>query len=112
MFASVQLFTAALALFIAKAPTPSYQLETVNNATIDAGCDNLQVGQQLCLAIINEACEPVHVVTSNDTCTSVAENAGTTVSTMIANNPNLGSGCTLLEVGLVVCVATDVVAGV
>ncbi|KZV76394.1 carbohydrate-binding module family 50 protein [Peniophora sp. CONT] len=136
MFAAVQLFAAAFALFVAQGVeaqvdncarnytvhlgdvcdtiaaqqgVSSYQLESVNNATINADCSNLALGMPLCLALVGKDCQPVHVVESGDTCTSVAEAAGTTVATMVANNPNLGSDCTALYPGLVVCVDSDVV---
>ncbi|VDC08034.1 unnamed protein product [Peniophora sp. CBMAI 1063] len=87
----------------------TYQLQTVNNGTITPNCGNLALGMPLCLAVEGEDCQPVHTVVDGDTCTGVADAAGTTVGTLVANNPNLGSDCTALYPGLVVCVDKDVV---
>lgn len=73
----------------------------MNNGTINADCSDLALGMPLCLAITGEDCQPVDVVAEGDTCTSVADAAGTTVSTLVTNNPILGEDCTALYPGLV-----------
>ncbi|KZV76395.1 carbohydrate-binding module family 50 protein [Peniophora sp. CONT] len=136
MFATVQLFVAAFALIAAKGVNAqvencartytvrigdvcdsiaadqgvsTFQLETVNNGTIDSFCDNLQPGMQICLALNGQDCQPVHVVVDGEGCTSVADAAGISVATLVQNNPNLGPDCTLLFPGLVVCTDPTVV---
>ena len=102
----------------------SFQLASVNANLINAACTNLFVGevrgrwhpssfsdggaecpgsQELCLGIAGQDCGITHVVVSGDTCLSIAAAAGTTVDTILANNPNVNSACTNLvpgEVGL------------
>ncbi|KAF4574274.1 hypothetical protein EYR36_005607 [Pleurotus pulmonarius] len=72
----------------------SFQLSASNFGVIDANCTNIFPGQRACLN-----CNNVHVVSGTDTCTSIANTAGISVATLVANNPNLGPNCNLLFAG-------------
>ena len=95
----------------------------MNNATIDAGCDNLFIGevlvfdheyptvpdahmylspQPLCLGITGQDCQVTHVVVSGDNCQAIAQAAGTTYDLILANNPNVNSECTNIYPGEVI----------
>ncbi|KAI0666505.1 hypothetical protein C8Q78DRAFT_455167 [Trametes maxima] len=93
----------------AKNHVPSFQLETANSGKIDASCDNLKVGELLCLGIIGQDCEVTQVVKTGDNCESIATVAATTVAIMLANNPNVDSNCDNLHVGEVLCTADDII---
>ncbi|TBU58632.1 hypothetical protein BD310DRAFT_453789 [Dichomitus squalens] len=88
----------------------SFQLATVNKATINAGCTNLRAGEELCLGIVGQDCEVTHVVANGDTCESIAEAAGTTLDILLENNPNVNSECNNIHPGEVLCTAKDVIA--
>ncbi|EIW56208.1 uncharacterized protein TRAVEDRAFT_129629, partial [Trametes versicolor FP-101664 SS1] len=83
----------------AKTNTPTFQLETVNADKIDAACDNLALGEPLCLGIIGEDCDITHVVQPGDSCGVIAQNAKTTLDILLANNPNVNADCTNIGVG-------------
>ena len=102
----------------------------MNNATVDAGCDNLFIGevrslppsychigwsrqfdadgythsslQPLCLGITGQDCQVTHVVVSGDNCQAIAQAAGTTYDIILANNPNVNSQCTNIYPGEVI----------
>ncbi|KAI0635466.1 hypothetical protein C8Q77DRAFT_1255961 [Trametes polyzona] len=93
----------------AKTATPTFQLQTVNADKIDAACDNLFVGEALCLGLVGEDCNIVHVVEAGDSCFSIAEDAGTTVDIILANNPNVNSDCTNIGLGEVLCAADHII---
>ncbi|OSC98902.1 carbohydrate-binding module family 50 protein [Trametes coccinea BRFM310] len=84
----------------AKTNTSTYQLATVNADKIDAACDNLAVG---------EDCDVVDVVQSGDSCAAIADDAGTTLDILLANNPNVNSECTNIYPGEVLCTADEVI---
>ncbi|KAK7688055.1 hypothetical protein QCA50_008425 [Cerrena zonata] len=86
----------------------TFQL-TNANSVIDAACDNLFVGEIVCLAIAGQDCQPVHVVRGGDNCFIIAQGAGISQSVLIANNPNINPSCNNLAIGEVVCVASKVV---
>lgn len=44
-------------------------------------------------------CNTVHVVESGDFCAGIAGEAGISVDTLLANNPNVNSGCTNIAIG-------------
>ncbi|CDO70211.1 hypothetical protein BN946_scf184942.g11 [Trametes cinnabarina] len=83
----------------AKTNTSTYQLATVNADKIDAACDNLAVGELLCLGIVGQDCDVVDVVQSGDSCAAIADDAGTTLDILLANNPNVNSDCTNIYPG-------------
>ncbi|CDO76046.1 hypothetical protein BN946_scf184959.g4 [Trametes cinnabarina] len=93
-----------VAIVAAKGGSPtashcSYQLATVNADKIDAACDNLAVGELLCLGIVGQDCDIVDVVQSGDSCAAIADDAGTTLDILLANNPNVNSDCTNIYPG-------------
>ncbi|KAI1792003.1 hypothetical protein LXA43DRAFT_371310 [Ganoderma leucocontextum] len=93
----------------AKENASTYQLRTVNNATVDASCDNLFIGEPLCLGIVGQDCEVTHVVASGDDCQAIAQAAGTTYDIILANNPNVNSLCSNIYPGEVLCTADDII---
>ncbi|EKM60652.1 uncharacterized protein PHACADRAFT_246692 [Phanerochaete carnosa HHB-10118-sp] len=86
----------------------TFQLTHVNT-DIDAACDNLFVGEALCLGITGQDCTSVHVVANGDTCTIISNEADITTTTLLANNPNVNSGCSNLLVGEVLCTDSQII---
>ncbi|KAG6809464.1 hypothetical protein H0H92_016133 [Tricholoma furcatifolium] len=89
-------------------PLNRYQL-ALDNPEIDAACDNLIVGETLCLGFQGADCTSVHVVASGDGCDTIATNANTTLATLLANNPNVNAECSNIYPGEVLCTATTLV---
>ncbi|KAG2134154.1 uncharacterized protein EDB93DRAFT_848560 [Suillus bovinus] len=85
----------------------TYQLSAVNKI-IDPGCDNLAVGEVLCLGIKGQDCKVTYILKPSDTCFSVAEEYGIPLSTLLANNPNVGPDCTKAYAGEVLCTASQI----
>ncbi|KJA16072.1 carbohydrate-binding module family 50 protein [Hypholoma sublateritium FD-334 SS-4] len=83
----------------------TFQLATVNSAIIDPACDNLQVGEVLCLGLVGQDCDTVHVVASGDICDTIASQANITTAVLLADNPNVDAACTNIHIGEVLCVA-------
>ncbi|KAG8739649.1 hypothetical protein FRC10_005351 [Ceratobasidium sp. 414] len=77
-----------------------YQLTYLNPSM---NCNLLSIGQSLCLTASQYNCQPVYTVKSGDTCTAIGTANGITVAQIVANNPNVGSACTI-SVGLSLCV--------
>ncbi|KAI0354143.1 hypothetical protein OH77DRAFT_1482530 [Trametes cingulata] len=96
-------------LIAAKTNTSTYQLESVNADKVNADCSNLAIGEPLCLGIVGQDCDVVHVVEAGDSCDAIAEAAGTTVDILLANNPNVNSDCTNIGVGEVLCTANEII---
>ncbi|KAG1894768.1 uncharacterized protein F5891DRAFT_1175932 [Suillus fuscotomentosus] len=71
----------------------SVTLAAVNSKVIDRGCDNLAIGEVLCLGIKGQDCKVTQVLKGGETCHDIAKAAGITEKTLLANNPNLGSDC-------------------
>ncbi|KAI8973074.1 hypothetical protein BD414DRAFT_499032 [Trametes punicea] len=93
----------------AKTSTSTYQLATVNADTINAQCTNLTLGEVLCLGLVGQDCRDVHVVESGDVCVDIANEAGTTLSILLANNPNVDSTCSNIYPGEVLCTANVII---
>ncbi|THG94856.1 hypothetical protein EW026_g6694 [Hermanssonia centrifuga] len=87
----------------------TFQLAYVNNATIDAACDNLALGEPLCLGITGQDCDVVRVVEDGDSCAVIVGDAGVELSVLLANNPNVNSECSNIYVGEVLCTAEGVI---
>ncbi|KAI0785940.1 hypothetical protein C8Q75DRAFT_294400 [Abortiporus biennis] len=87
----------------------TFQLAHVNS-NIDPLCDNLALGEPLCLGITGQDCQTIHVVQSGDFCALIATEAGIDTSTLLANNPNVLSDCSNIYPGEVLCTASDVIA--
>ncbi|KAL4258904.1 LysM domain-containing protein [Pleurotus pulmonarius] len=84
----------------------TFQL-AASNPGINSDCSNIFPSQEICLRRACLSCSTVHVVESGDTCTSIASNAGISIPTLIASNPNLDSGCTNVYPGEVLCVESS-----
>ena len=94
----------------------SFQLAFVN-PTINSGCTNLFAGgvsidgysqnaclltstiKLLCLGRTGQDCTTNHEVGTGEFCAEIASNAGTALSTLLANNANVNSDCSNLRLG-------------
>ncbi|KAF9478459.1 hypothetical protein BDN70DRAFT_45302 [Pholiota conissans] len=83
----------------------TYQLATVNSAIINPDCSNLFVDEVICLGLVGQDCDQVHVVASGDACSVIAAQANITTAVLLANNPNVNTGCANIYPGEVLCVA-------
>ncbi|KAG6835714.1 hypothetical protein H0H93_015400 [Arthromyces matolae] len=81
-----------------------------DNPSIDTGCDNLAVGEPLCLGFQGQDCTTVQVVASGDTCSGIASAAGTNFATLLANNPNIDDACDNIYPGEVLCTSKTVIS--
>ncbi|KAI0003810.1 hypothetical protein BJV74DRAFT_764107 [Russula compacta] len=72
----------------------TFQLASVNKGVIDPLCDNLSVGEVLCLGLVGQDCSTVTVLHAGDSCSAIADAAGIPVTTLLSNNPNVFSNCT------------------
>ncbi|KAG2032652.1 hypothetical protein BDR03DRAFT_742295 [Suillus americanus] len=86
----------------------TYQLAAVNSKIIDPGCDNLFIGQVLCLGISDQDCNVTHVMQTGDTCQSVANATGIPINTLLTNNPNVNTICTNVYAGEVLCTSSQI----
>ncbi|TFY80179.1 hypothetical protein EWM64_g3837 [Hericium alpestre] len=86
----------------------TFQLQYVNNNTVDAACDNLFAGEVLCLGLQGEDCTTTFVVGSTDTCATITTAYNISLATVLANNPNVNSVCSNIYPGEVLCVASQV----
>ncbi|PBK72164.1 hypothetical protein ARMSODRAFT_1016137 [Armillaria solidipes] len=86
----------------------TFQLAHVNTV-IDAACDNLQVGQVLCLGIIGQDCNATDIVVSGDSCGAIALANDIDLATLLVNNRNVNSACSNLLIGTVLCVAAGII---
>ncbi|KAI0089986.1 hypothetical protein BDY19DRAFT_992924, partial [Irpex rosettiformis] len=93
----------------AKESVSTYQLALVNKGVIDSGCDNLFVGEVICLGIIGQDCTTVHTVKNGNTCDAIEEWAGIDFATLLANNKNINNQCSNLRSGEVLCTASSVI---
>ncbi|KAI0361843.1 hypothetical protein OH77DRAFT_1444780 [Trametes cingulata] len=86
----------------------TYQLAVVNAGTVDSACNNLQVGQVLCLGTEGEDCKDTHVVQPDETCDGIAGTYGINSTVLHGNNPQLNSECDNLYIKEVLCVAKTI----
>jgi len=86
----------------------TYQLSAINVGTINASCDNLVPGTEICIGYADEDCSTTYVVRANDTCYDIATNHGTNTSLLYQNNPQIDQDCSNIYVGEVLCVANQV----
>ncbi|KAG9313541.1 hypothetical protein JVU11DRAFT_5868 [Chiua virens] len=86
----------------------TYQLAAVNTGIIDASCDNLYVGEVICLGITGQDCSTTYVSQSGNTCAGIASAYNISVNTLITNNPNVNQICTNLYPGEVLCVSSTI----
>jgi len=87
----------------------TFQLANANKAAIDTFCDNIFPGELLCLGLDGQDCTTVAVVNAGDSCGTIANTAGIPVTTLLANNPNVNSGCSNIYPGEVLCTASQIV---
>ncbi|KAH7919529.1 hypothetical protein BV22DRAFT_1050983 [Leucogyrophana mollusca] len=92
----------------AKQNVSTYQLSAVNTGVIDTSCDNLYVGELICLGITGQDCNVTYVMQTNDTCDSIAAAAGIPLSTFLTNNPNVNAICTDIYPDEVFCTASQI----
>ncbi|KAF8556044.1 hypothetical protein OG21DRAFT_1483386 [Imleria badia] len=88
----------------------TYQLAAVNTGIIDPNCDNLYVGEVICLGITGQDCSTTYVVQYNDTCVGIAGVHNISENTLLKNNPNLNQICTNLYPDEVLCVSSTIYA--
>ncbi|KAI0809192.1 hypothetical protein BC629DRAFT_1590264 [Irpex lacteus] len=93
----------------AKENVSSFQLALVNKGVVDSACDNLFPGEVICLGTTGQDCTTNHVIQSGDTCTSIADAAGISFGTLLANNKNVDNACDNIFPGEVLCTASDVI---
>ncbi|KAH7923748.1 hypothetical protein BV22DRAFT_561631 [Leucogyrophana mollusca] len=86
----------------------TYQLAAVNTGIIDPACDNLAVGEPLCLGITGQDCNVTYIIQSGDDCETIAEGAGIPMSTLLANNPNVNLNCSNIYPEEVLCTAAQI----
>lgn len=55
--------------------------------------------QPLCLGIVGQDCDITHVVQPGDNCDTIAQQAKTTRQILLANNPNVNTACTNINLG-------------
>ncbi|KAK7688054.1 hypothetical protein QCA50_008424 [Cerrena zonata] len=89
----------------------TFQLADVNQGIIDKACDNLFVGQTLCLGLEGHDCTTTHVVEMGDICDTIASAAEIDPATLLANNPNVHDNCDNLGIGEVLCTASEIIVG-
>ncbi|KAF9073623.1 hypothetical protein BDP27DRAFT_1318602 [Rhodocollybia butyracea] len=79
------------------------------NPDIDAQCDNLFVGESLCIpgtTIANSTCQVEFTVQSGDDCFDIAEQFNVTLAALEAANPQVDPLCDNLLPGEVLCIPT------
>jgi len=86
----------------------TYQLAVNNIQKINAQCTNLMPGEELCLGYAGEDCKTTYVVKPDDTCEGVAGQAGTTITILKMNNPQIDGECSNIYIGEVLCTAKTV----
>lgn len=85
---------------------PTYQLALVNNGTVNPGCTNLWVDQELCLGWNGMDCQTTYTVVSGDTCNGISSTYNLTSNQLYSNNPQIDvATCNNLYVGEVLCVS-------
>jgi len=84
----------------------TYQLATVNPG-IDARCDDLTPGEQLCLGYVGSDCTTTHVVTAGESCDGLASVYSMNTTVLMDNNPQVDADCANLYTGEVLCVAAN-----
>ncbi|KAF8439093.1 hypothetical protein L210DRAFT_3612760 [Boletus edulis BED1] len=92
----------------AKYSVSTYQLAAVNTGVIDANCDNLQIGEVICLGLTGQDCMTTYIAQSGDTCVAIADAYNISQSTLITNNPNVNQICTNLYPDEVLCVSSQI----
>ena len=71
----------------------------MTNPGIDEACNNLQVGDSLCLGYTGQDCQTTYVVQKGDTCDQIVQIHGINSTMLYANNPQINADCTNIYVG-------------
>ncbi|KAJ3749276.1 hypothetical protein DFH05DRAFT_1520888 [Lentinula detonsa] len=76
------------------------------NPTIDANCDNLFIGEQLCIPATPPppTCVAEYTVKAGDVCNSIANQFAITVAQLEAANPEIDPLCDNLQINQVLCI--------
>ncbi|KIK64621.1 carbohydrate-binding module family 50 protein [Collybiopsis luxurians FD-317 M1] len=74
------------------------------NPAVDAGCDNLQIGQQLCIPAIPSNCSSQYGVQVGDVCIDIADKFNITIAQLEAANSEIDPACDNLQPGQVLCI--------
>jgi len=86
----------------------TFQLANAN-PVIDALCDNIFPGEDLCLGLVGKDCSTVVTIQSGNTCTSIAAAANIDPSVLLANNPNVNADCSNIYPGEVLCTDSNII---
>ncbi|KIK76866.1 carbohydrate-binding module family 50 protein [Paxillus rubicundulus Ve08.2h10] len=92
----------------AKYNVSTYQLAAVNTGIIDPGCQNLYIGELLCLGLTGRDCQTTYVVRFGETCVDIARSHNISMNALLSNNPNLNQICTNLYSDEVLCVSSTI----
>ncbi|KIK57055.1 carbohydrate-binding module family 50 protein [Collybiopsis luxurians FD-317 M1] len=79
----------------------TYDALVAANPAVDAQCDNLFVGQKLC---IPPPCTKQYTVQSGDVCISIANQFNITAAQLEAANPDIDPLCDNLQPGEILCI--------
>ncbi|GAW07188.1 hypothetical protein F5879DRAFT_948295 [Lentinula edodes] len=74
------------------------------NPAVDANCDNLFIGQQLCIPA--SPCPVEYTVKSGDVCISIANMFNITAAQLEAANTDIDPLCDNLQPGEILCIPT------
>jgi len=88
----------------------TFQLAKVNEGVIDPDCDNLFVGETICLGITGQDCTATHEVVTGDNCFGIAQSAGISESVLLENNPNVDASCDNIYPDEVLCTDPNVIS--
>jgi len=84
----------------------TFQLAAINTPAINSECDNLGIGQTICLATTaDEDCNEVYSVEASDSCQSILQAKNINSTMLWGNNPQIDSDCGNIYPGEVLCVA-------
>ncbi|KAH7912658.1 hypothetical protein BJ138DRAFT_1134591 [Hygrophoropsis aurantiaca] len=86
----------------------TYQLAAVNTDVINTDCSNLYVGELICLGLTGQDCNVTYTMQANDTCDSIAANAGIPLNTFLTNNPEVNPICSNIYPTEVFCVSSQI----
>ncbi|KAE9394533.1 hypothetical protein BT96DRAFT_1022498 [Gymnopus androsaceus JB14] len=74
------------------------------NPGVNINCDNLFVGQQLCIPFPSPTCSADYTIKSGDVCISIANQFGITAAVLEAANTQIDPLCDNLQVGEILCI--------
>ncbi|KAF5383492.1 hypothetical protein D9757_006090 [Collybiopsis confluens] len=74
------------------------------NPAVDANCDNLFIGQQLCIPLPPANCKSQYTVVAGDNCVAIAAEFSVSDAALLAANPAVNAQCSNLSVGELLCI--------